>query len=246
MTNQPETSIDEHRHMAPANRRTLDAIFHHPVPHNLSWMDVLQLLIHLGTAEENADGKYSIRINSKHLIFRKPHSKHLGAREVTELRHYFASAGISPESPYGAAPGAAPASVDVVALIDHHGAKLYRIHLSSDQRAETIKPYDPHHFLHHLHHRQELHEQGQRPPEDLAFYDRITEALGSADRIVLLCHGKGTSNASQFLVERLAKYHPAIYARIVRQADVNTSAMTEGQILEFGRQILSPHGALNL
>jgi hypothetical protein len=33
--------------MAADDRRTLDAIFHHPAPRNLSWMDVLRLLTHL-------------------------------------------------------------------------------------------------------------------------------------------------------------------------------------------------------
>ena len=97
MTNQGEASTDGARQMAVADRHTLDAIFHHPVPHNLSWMDTLRLLTHLGSAEEKADGKYSLKINGKHLIFRKPHSKHLNANEIAELRHYLASAGISPE-----------------------------------------------------------------------------------------------------------------------------------------------------
>jgi hypothetical protein len=74
----------------------LDAIFHHPVPHNVSWMDTLHLLIHLESAEEKADGKYSLTIRGRHLIFHKPHGKHLDAREITELRHYLASAGVSP------------------------------------------------------------------------------------------------------------------------------------------------------
>jgi hypothetical protein len=225
--------------MAPADRQTLEAIFHHPVPHNLHWMDTLRLLTHLGTAEEKTDGKYSVSINGKHLVFHKPHSKQLDAREVTELRHYFSSVGISPTSPYGQKEATVPTSVDVIALIDHRGAKLYRIQPSSQSQAETIKPYDPHHFLHHLHHREELREEGQRPAEDLAFYDRIADALGEADRIVLLSHGKGVSNAAGFLVERLEKYHPRISAKIVRQADVDTSAMTEGQVLELGRQALA-------
>jgi hypothetical protein len=54
-----------------------------------------------------------------------------------------------------------------------------------------------------------------------------------------LCHGTGLSNASQILAERLKKYHPGIYARIVRQAEVNTSAMTDAQILAYGRQALT-------
>jgi hypothetical protein len=227
-------------HLPTADRRTLDAIFHHPVPHNLSWLDTLGLLTHLGSAEEKADGKYSLRINGKHLIFHKPHSKHLDAREVTDLRHYLASAGISPDNPYGTSPAATPDSVDVVALIDHHGAKLYRVELSAKEPGETVKPYDPYHFLHHLHHGNELQEQGQRPAEDLTFYDRIAEALRDADRIVLLCHGTGTSNASAILAERLKEKHPGIYARIVRQAEVNTSAMTEAEIIAYARKVLSP------
>ena len=237
MTDQATTSGG--LRMPAADHRTLDAIFHHPVPHNLSWMDTLRLLTHLGSAEEKADGKYSLTINGRHLIFHKPHSKILTRVRVTDLRHYLASAGVSPQDPYGAEPPVKPESVDVVVLIDHHSAKLYRIDLSSNQPGEAIRPYDPHHFLHHLHHRDELREQGQRAPEDLTFYDRIAEALRDADRIVLLSHGTGESNASQILAKRLKKQHPNVYARIVRQAVVNTSAMTEAEIVAYARQALA-------
>jgi hypothetical protein len=229
------------RHMAADDRRTLDAIFHHPALHNLSWTDVLRLLAHLGSADERADGKYSLMINGNHLIFHKPHGNHLDASQVADLRHYFALSGISPDNPYGTPAAAEPSSVDVVVLIDHRGAKLYRIQLSSDQRAETVAPYDPHHFLHHLHHRGEASEQGQRPPEDLTFYDRIAEALRDVDRIVLLSHGTGSSNASNILTERLKKHDPGTYAKIISQAEVNTSAMTEAQVLAYGRQALVTH-----
>ena len=239
MTDQVRDSTGAASHMPAADRRTLDAIFHHPVAHNLSWMDALNLLTHLGSAEEKSDGKYSLTIRGRHVIFRKPHGKQLDAREITELRHYLASAGISPQNPYGTAPAAAPDTVDVAVLIDHHGAKLYRVNLASTQPGETVKPYDPHHFLHHLHHREELHEQGQRAPEDLTFYDSIAEALRDADRIVLISHGTGESNAAQILAERLRTHHPNVYARIVRQAVVNTSAMTEAEIIAYARQALA-------
>jgi hypothetical protein len=52
MTDQREAA-EGGRHMAVDDRRTLDAIFHHPAPQNLSWMDVLRLLKHLGSAEEH-------------------------------------------------------------------------------------------------------------------------------------------------------------------------------------------------
>jgi len=239
MADQAKEPIGGGSHMPAADRRTLDAIFHHPVPHNLSWMDTLRLLTHLGSAEEKADGKYSLTIKGQHLVFHKPHGKHLDAREITDLRNYLVLAGISPRNPYGTAPAAAPQSVDVVVLIDHHGAKLYRINLPSTQSGETVKPYDPYHFLHHLHHREEQREQGQRAPEDLTFYDRIAEALRDADRIVLVSHGTGESNAAQILAERLEKQHPNVYARIVKRADVNTSAMTEAEIIAYARQALA-------
>ena len=230
------------RHMAVDDRRTLEAIFHHPAPHNLGWMDVLRLLKHLGSADERADGKYSLMINGNHLVLHKPHGKHLDASQVADLRHYFGLSGISPDNPYGTPAAAKSSSVDVVVLIDHHGAKLYQIHLSSDQQAETVAPYDPHHFLHHLRHRDEMREHGQRPAEDLTFYERIADALRDVDRVVLLSHGTGSSNASNVLAEQLKKRHPGIYARIVRQADVNTSAMTEAEILAYGRQALATVG----
>jgi hypothetical protein len=239
MTDQVKESTGSASHMSTADRRTLDAIFHHPVPHNLNWMDAVRLLTHLGSVEEKADGKYSLTISGRHLIFHKPHSKDLDAREITELRHYLASAGISPRNPEGTASAVELDSVDVVAVIDHHGAKLYRIDLSSNQHGETLRPYDPHHFLHHLHHRDEKREEGQRAPEDLTFYDRIAEALREAGRIVLLSHGTGRSNASQILAERLKTHHPNVYARIIRQADVNTSAMTEAEIIAYARQALA-------
>jgi hypothetical protein len=211
MTDKREATEAE-RHMAVDDRRTLEAIFHHPVPHNLSSTDVLRLLKHLGSADERADGKYSLTINGNHLVLHKPHGKHLDASQVADLRHYFMQSGIALDNPYGAPATAMPSSADIIVLIDHHGAKLYQIHLSSEQQAETVAPYDPHHFLHHLHHRDETSEQGQRPAEDLTFYDRIAEALRHADRIVVLSLGTGSSNASNVLTERLKKQHPNIYA----------------------------------
>jgi hypothetical protein len=237
VTEEHENFTDKARHIGTADRRTIDSIFHHPVPHNLSWADVLHMLRHVGSAEEKADGKFSLQVGGKHLVFHKPHGKHLEAREIDELRHYLASAGISKDV-YGAGASPPPAPVDIVVVMDHHEAKLYQIQLSSDQHPETVKPYDPHHFLHHLHHRDELRERGQRPAEDLTFYDRIAEALRETGRIILLCHGKGVGNAGDFFTERLKKHHSDIYARVVLQERVDTSAMTEPQILAYARTAL--------
>jgi hypothetical protein len=238
VTEQQERSADGDRHMGTADRRTLESIFRHPVTRNLNWTDVLHVLNFAGTAEERSDGKYSIQVNGKHLVFHKPHDKHLDAHEIRKLRDFLVAAGLSPSNDLTDADMTVSPLVDIVLVIDHHEARLYEVYSSSDQRPETVRPYDPHHFRHHLHHRAELHEHGQRPAEDLSFYERISEALARADRILVLHHGSGTSNAAHVLIERLQKHYPDIYARIVVQARVDSSAMTEAEILAYARQAL--------
>ena len=58
---------------------------------------------------------------------------------------------------------------------------------------------------------------------------------------MLLSLGTGSSNASNILTERLKKHDLGIYAKIISQAEVNTSAMTEAQVLTYGRQALVTH-----
>lgn len=63
-------------------------------------------------------------------------------------------------------------------VVDHHGAKIYRIGAaSSDASKREVAPYDPHHFLHHLTHKEQSQEQDQRATEDAGFYKRIGDAL---------------------------------------------------------------------
>jgi hypothetical protein len=236
---QRERSADTGRRIATAGRRTIESVFHHPDVLNLSWTDVLHVLKLVGTVEQRPDGKYSLWVNGKHLVFHKTHGKHLEAHEIRELRGFFASARLSPDDIPELETSVPPTSVDIALMIDHHEAKLYKIHGLSSQDPETIRPNDLHHFLHHLHHRDEFHERGQRPAEDLTFYERIAEALSRADRIVLLSHGCGVSNAADVLVERLQKHHPDICARIVLQARADTSAMTEPEILAYARRALA-------
>jgi hypothetical protein len=40
----------------------------------------------------------------------------------------------------------------------------------------------------------------------------------------------------------LKKYHPSIYTKIVEQAEINTSAMTEAEVLAYGRRALATAG----
>jgi MoxR-like ATPase len=124
-------------------------------------------------------------------------------------------------------------------VVDHHGAKIYRIDpASGDASKREITPYDPHHFLHHLTHKDQLREQGQRAPEDPSLYERIGDALAAGGRIVVVGHGTGKSNAAQHLTEYLRTHHRETYQRIVREITADLSATTAPQLLALAEQAL--------
>ena len=130
----------------------------------------------------------------------------------------------------------------LLVVMDHHEAKIY--HLADDAPAAAepvIRPHDPHGYLHHLKHRDQGQERGQRAHEDPAFYGHITEALKPARQIVIVGHGTGKSNAAHHLMEYLAKHHHEISRRVQVEEDIDITAATVPQLLAAGRIALARH-----
>jgi hypothetical protein len=153
------TAPADHSIVTGANRRTLDAIFRHPLAHNLVWTDVVALLTKIGEVDERANSEFSLRVNGEHFLMRKPRNKDLESPEVLGLRHFLAKAGWSPALPPLQAVHATTTNLMVV--VDHHGARVFHVDVSADDAAEhIIRPYDPHHFLHHLAHKDQSRERG--------------------------------------------------------------------------------------
>ena len=222
-----------------AHRRTLEALFRHPAAHNLEWMDVVALIEKIGAVHQKADNKFAFDVGREHHLMHKPHAKDLTSSEVVDLRHFLQRAGWSPESPSEPAARPDPAALSLMVVVDHHGARIYRIDVASaDASKHEIKPYDPHHFLHHLTHKGESRVQGQRAPEDTDFYKSIADALAAGGRIVVVGHGTGKSNAAEHLTEYLRTHHPETYQRVVREIDADLSAATTAQLLELAEQAL--------
>lgn len=129
---------------------------------------------------------------------------------------------------------------DILAVVDHHEARLYVIRVGNPGSAEhSIRPYDPHHFLHHLRHKDQAKEKGQKSHEDATFYGRIAQALVPAARIVLVGHGEGASNAAHHLLVYLKAHHPEVASRVVKEVSADLPALTEPQLLALGRQAIS-------
>lgn len=222
-----------------AHLRTFEALFRHPPAHNLEWMDVLALIDKIGAVHEKGGNKFAFDVGGAHLLMHKPHTKDLTSSEVVDLRHFLQRAGWSPEGPSQAAASPEPAAPTLMVVVDHHGAKIYRIDTASgDVSKREISPYDPHHFLHHLTHKEQSREQGQWAPEDAGFYQGIAAALGTGGGIVVVGHGTGKSNAAQRLTEYLRDHHRETHQRIVREVTADLSATTTPQLLALAEQAL--------
>jgi hypothetical protein len=220
-----------------AHLRTLEALFRHPTAHNLEWMDVIALFEKIGTVHRKANAKFALELAGEHVLLHKAHTKDLSSSEVVDVRHLLQRAGWSAEaSPQAAAHGDSERPTLMV-VVDHHGAKIYRIEPGSgDASPRAITPYDPHHFLHHLTHKDQLREEGQRASEDPSFYRRIGDALAAGGRILVVGHGAGKSNAARHLVEYLRTHHRETYQRVVREVEADLSAVTTPQLLELAEQ----------
>ncbi len=214
-------------------------LFRHPPRHNSEWMDVVELIKHIGAVHPTGDNKVTFDVGGEHLPIHKPHTKDLTSSEVADVRHFLQRAGWSPAPPFEAEANAGAVALSLMVVVDHHGAKIYRIDTTSgDSSKVEMKPYDPHHFLHHLTHKEQSRERGQRAPEDPGFYKQIGDALAAAGSIVVVGHGTGKSNAAQHLTEYLRSHHPETYGRIVREIGADLSAITIPQLLELAAQAL--------
>ncbi len=223
-----------------AHLKTLEDLFRHPAAHNLEWMNVVTLIEKIGVVHRRTDNKFAFDVAGQHYVMHKPHAKELSSSEVADLRHFLQRAGWSAAG-QSAAAVPAPAALSLMVAVDHHGARIYRIDAAAGDSARLeIRPYDPHHFLHHLTHKDQSREQGQRAPEEPQFYQRIAEALASAGRIVVVGHGTGKSNAAQHLMEYLRTHHRETYGRVVREVEADLSAVTTPQLVQLAEQALTP------
>ena len=220
-----------------AHLRTLEAAFRHPPAHNLEWMDVVALIEKIGGVYRMGGNSFRFDVAGERLLMREPHAKELTTSDVIDLRHFLERAGWSSagRSHAGAAAGT-PAPMLVVA-IDHHGARIYRVDAVPQGGAQRqIKPYDPHHFLHHLTHLGESRAQGQRAPEEAGYYEAVADALTPAAAIVVVGHATGKSNAAEYLTEYLRAHRRETYDRIVREVTADLSAITPAQLLALAEE----------
>jgi hypothetical protein len=235
--------------LSKASRRTLQAIYRHPIAHNLGWADVVALFGSLGTVDQKSHNEITFGIGGAHHRVSKPHSKDITVDELLEFRRILTQAGWSPDAAAVAdagenaphdAPAVARTPPDLLVVVEHHEARIYHLDMQSAEPLDhVVKPYDPDHFRHHLTHKDLSRERGLRAPEDPSFYRRLAEALAPARAIVVIGHATGHSNAADRLIDFLRLHHPETFQKITREVVADLSSLTPPQLLVMGRRALS-------
>jgi hypothetical protein len=230
--------------LSKSSRLTIAALYQHPLSHNLEWRRVVSLFETLGTVEQKSHDKVAFSIGSEHHDLVKSHGKDLAEADVMTLRHMLSRAGWAPQASGGHTAGhdvkADLAAPDLLVVVEHHEARLYHLDIGSADLADhVIRPYDPHHMLHLLSHKDHSHEQGQRAPEDHTFYERIAQAATLGGRVVVIGHGEGHSNAAHHLIEYARVHHPEIFQKMVCEVVADLSSLTAPQLLDLGRRALT-------
>jgi hypothetical protein len=220
------------------DQAVLDQIHRHPVAHNLLWKDVLRLVGHLGKAEQKHDSKWLFEVEGLQRTFPSPHGDHMEPGEVAKLREFLNEAGCGTKDGDQPQLGANRAIPVKMVLIDHHEASVYDLRDSACTHVATVRPHDPHHFLHHLTHRDQSRSQGQRASEDPAFYDTLISALQGADVAVLIGTATGSSAALEVLGGWLRAEHGRAPPQIIEITHANISAYTVPELAKLAREAL--------
>jgi len=221
-------------HLDGHHQRTYEAIFRHPTSHNLEWHDVRSLLDTLAEVEEKHNGSLHVSRNGTQTILHPPKHKDVASVEDVLAIRRFLETSAEPES----TPNVVQ-STDLLVVIDHHEAKIYRAE-THGAVPEKLVPYDPHGFGRHLH-SENPETDGKRAPERKSYYEAVAKTLRGADRILIFGNGTGESSAMDRLLADLKHNHRDVAGHVIGSIVIDEHHQTEGELLAKARELLLKH-----
>jgi hypothetical protein len=203
------------------------------LPRNLSWADTVDLIGQIGEVQPHGSDEFVFLVGTQRAFFKKPHTHELGLEEVARLRKFLRDAGPAEAADEPSQPRR------MVVVIDHHVAYVYQDNDGKvPQVEETVRPYDPFGFHHHLIHKKEAHYKGERVPEEKSFYEEVAQDLVDAKEIVLIGHGTGTSSAVEHLSAYLKEHHHDIAQHVMAVETEDLSALTAPEIEAIAKRYM--------
>jgi len=213
--------------MSKVHQTTYNAIFQHPIAHNLQWHDVRSMLNALTDVTEEHNGNLKFTRNGEALTLHPPQHKDLSdTRELMQIRHFLERSEVPAEATIAE-------GVHLLVVIDHREARIYKTELHGSM-PERIVPYDPDGSHRHLHNVDD-DSNGQRQPELKAFYEAIAQTLKGAEKILIFGSSTGASSAMDYLLADLKERHPDLAQKVIGTIVVNAQHMTEDQLLAQAR-----------
>ena len=225
--------------MKQQHQRTLQALFTHPIEHNLRLGAVEALLLHLGaTTERLSDHRLRLQLSDGEPLvlhtaagLRHPY---LDEEGILRIRRWLQRAGISPEHPQ---PPVAEARGEqarrLLIQLDHGGARLWWLEGEAVESAE-LRPHGLWSSGQRLSHRHDRDIAGQRAPLDHDYLEALSGAVATAERVLLLGHGHGQSDLRHLLHGHLQQHHPHLLDRLELD-HVDERACSEGELLAIAR-----------
>jgi hypothetical protein len=216
------------RHLDSGQRHTLKRLSSHPLPRNVKWPEVLALLNAMGEVSGESNDRFRVTVDGRTEVFRPPH-KHgdVPPDMVVKLRKFLALSSEATSDP--------PGGSALLVVVNFLEANVYEFEAPGGH-VTTIVPYDPRGRLRHISH-VEGHYEGQRTPEDPAYYRSIAAALEGAGTVVIFGHGHGHSAGAEPLRERLTEHLSGPAPRIIEDR-IDAKSFTEPQLLAAARALV--------
>ena len=215
--------------------QTLQALFSHPLQHNLRMSDVEALLLHLNAQVEHlSNHRLKLQLASSETMVLHAasglHHAFLDEDGVLRLRRFLEHAGITPEHPEPPEPHArGDQAKRLVIHLDHRGAHLWWL-VGDEMETTTLEPHGLWSSHQRLTHRHDRDVAGQRAPLDHEYLHRLTEAVLEADSVLLLGHGHGQSDLRQLLMTYINQHHPKTSERL-EVGQVDDTAHSDKELL---------------
>jgi hypothetical protein len=207
--------------------RTYDAIFQHPMSHNLDWHAVRSLLAHLCEAVEQPNGNLRVTRNGQVLVLHPSRSKDVSeAEEIMSLRHFLERSNAAPAAGTAAEP-------HWLLVINHHEARIYRSEMDGTVPLRIL-PHEPTDFFRHARHSEDF-SRGREKPDPNSFFEPVAKELQPAGQILVFGTGKGTSSEMEQFLGWLKIHHGELAGRIIGSETIDEHHLSEGQLLARAR-----------
>lgn len=226
--------------MKQQHAHTLQALFSHPLHHDLRITDVEALLLHLGMGVEHlSDHRLNVQAPSgATLVLHAASSLHhpfLNEDGVLRLRRFLKQEGITPEHPIADEPHPRGEQARrLVIHLDHRGARLWWLE-GKEITTSILQPHGQWSSHQRLSHRHDRDIAGQREPLNYKYLNQLSEAILQADRVLLLGHGQGQSDLRKALKDHFIHHHSSAKV-IIEIANIDDTACSDRELLKTARK----------